>query len=152
MNTELMFSSKDQTWETPIDFFKKIDEEFNFNLDPCCMKETAKCKRYFTPEDDGLLQDWSGHNVFMNPPYGREQSKWIEKAYCESKKDNTLVVCLIPSRTDTKIWHDVIFPNAEVRFVKGRLKFGDGSNSAPFPSALVIFKKGIVPKCLTYTK
>lgn len=136
---EVHFSSKNQKWETPIEFFNELDKEFNFTLDPCCEIETAKCKKFFTPEENGLMQDWSKDIVFMNPPYGREQAKWIEKAYNESLNGAT-VVCLIPARTDTKVWHDIIFPNAEVRFIKGRLKFGGSKNSAPFPSAVVIFK------------
>lgn len=139
MNTELMFSSKEQAWETPIDFFKKIDNEFKFDIDVCAIPETAKCKKYFTPEVDGLKQTWKG-TCWMNPPYGREIGKWIEKAYIESTKGAN-VVCLIPARTDTKYWHDFIFPYAsEIRFIKGRLKFGNSKNSAPFPSALIVFK------------
>ena len=139
MNTNLMFSSKDQTWETPIDFFNKVNEEFNFTIDVCATDKTAKCKVYYTPQIDSLKQNWEGV-CWMNPPYGREISKWIEKAYKESLKGAT-VVCLIPSRTDTKYWHDYIFKYAsEIRFIKGRLKFGNSENSAPFPSALIIFK------------
>lgn len=139
MNNELMFSSKDHTWETPIEFFEKVDKEFNFNIDVCAVSETAKCKKYYTPEVDGLTQEWKG-TCWMNPPYGREIVKWIEKAYKESIKGAT-VVCLIPARTDTKYWHDYIFPYAaEIRFIKGRLKFGKSKNTAPFPSALIVFK------------
>ena len=140
MNTSLMFSSKDITWTTPQDFFEKLNKEFNFTLDPCCVPNTAKCNTYFTPETDGLKQSWQGYTVFMNPPYGREIGKWLEKAYKESLKGIT-VVCLIPSRTDTKYWHDFCMKAAEIRFVKGRLKFGDSNNSAPFPSAVVVFKQ-----------
>ena len=117
----------------------KLDKEFNFTLDPCCVPQTAKCDKYFTPEDNGLQQDWSNDVVFMNPPYGRQIPKWIEKAYKESVKGAT-VVCLIPSRTDTRYWHNYIFKYAaEIRFIKGRLKFGNSKNSAPFPSCIVIF-------------
>lgn len=140
MNTDVMFSSKDTTWTTPQDFFEKLNKEFNFTLDPCCVPNTAKCSTYFTPETDGLKQSWQGYTVFMNPPYGREIGKWLEKAYKESLKGIT-VVCLIPSRTDTKYWHDFCMKAAEIRFVKGRLKFGDSNNSAPFPSAVVVFKQ-----------
>lgn len=140
MNKELMFSSKDQTWETPWSFFRKIDDEFGFDLDVCATSETAKCDNYFDKEVDGLKQDWEGV-CWMNPPYGRELKKWIEKAYKESLK-GTVVVCLIPSRTDTTYWHDFIFPYAsEIRFIKGRLKFGNSKNSAPFPSALIVFDR-----------
>ena len=138
MNTELMFSSKDQTWETPLELFNRLDKEFNFTLDPCCTEETAKCKKYYTPTENGLIQDWQNEIVFMNPPYGREISDWLKKAYEESLK-GTLVVCLIPSRTDTKYWHDYCMKASEIRFIKGRLKFGNSKNSAPFPSAIVVF-------------
>ena len=140
MNTNLMFSSEDMTWSTPQEFFDKLNEEFNFTLDPCCVPSTAKCNIYFTPEVDGLKQSWEGHTVFMNPPYGREINKWLRKAYEESLK-GTIVVCLIPSRTDTKYWHDYCMKASEIRFIKGRLKFGNSVNSAPFPSAVVIFGK-----------
>lgn len=152
MNNKLMFSSKDQTWETPIEFFNKINKEFSFDLDVCAVPETAKCEKYFTPEIDGLSQDWKG-NCWMNPHYGRQIGKWIEKAYTESLKGAT-VVCLIPARTDTRYWHEFIFPYAyEIRFIKGRLKFGNSDNSAPFPSALVIFKSlknrdKLIVKCM----
>ena len=140
MNTNLMFSSEDMTWSTPQEFFDKLNEEFNFTLDPCCVPSTAKCNIYFTPEVDGLKQSWEGHTVFMNPPYGREINKWLRKAYEESLK-GTIVVCLIPSRTDTKYWHDYCMKASEIRFIKGRLKFGNSVISAPFPSAVVIFGK-----------
>ena len=138
MNTELMFSSKDQTWETPLELFNRLDKEFNFTLDPCCTEETAKCKKYYTPTENGLIQDWQNEIVFMNPPYGREISVWLKKAYEESLNGST-VVCLIPSRTDTKYWHDYCMKASEIRFIKGRLKFGNSKNSAPFPSAIVVF-------------
>jgi site-specific DNA-methyltransferase (adenine-specific) len=147
MNNNVHFSSNDQTWTTPEDFYNNLNKEFNFTLDPCCTKSTAKCKKYFTPVEDGLKQEWGGETVFMNPPYGREIKQWIKKAYEESKIGAT-VVCLIPSRTDTSYWHNYIFKaesegNCKIRFLRGRLKFGESKNSAPFPSAVVIFKKGI---------
>ena len=136
-----IFSSKDQTWETPIEFFKSLDNIFNFNLDVCAVSETAKCEKYFTPEIDGLSQGWNGV-CWVNPPYGREQIKWIEKAKEEAYKNNATIVCLIPARPDTKVWHNIIFQNATiVCFIKGRLKFGGSKDSAPFPSALVVFGK-----------
>ncbi len=124
----------------PPTFFEEVNKEFHFNLDPCSTDENHKCDKYYTIEDDGLSKDWSGHNVWCNPPYGREIGKWVEKCYREGHKDNTLVVMLIPARTDTKYFHDYILHRAEIRFVPGRLKFGDGKNSAPFPSMLVIFR------------
>jgi phage N-6-adenine-methyltransferase len=140
MNTTVMFSNKTDEWETPQDFFDELDREFNFTLDPCATPENAKCKKYYTKVEDGLKQDWQGEKVFCNPPYGREIKKWVKKCYLESKKPNTTVVMLIPARTDTSYFHDYIFKKAkEIRFVRGRLKFGNSKNSAPFPSMVVVF-------------
>lgn len=143
MNKELMFSSKNQKWETPIDFYNKLNKEFNFTLDPCCEIETAKCKKYYTPKEDGLSKSWEGETVFCNPPYGRNQKLWIKKSSEEGCKKNTTVVMLIPSRTDTIAFHEFIYNKAEIRFIKGRLKFGNSKNSAPFPSMVVIFSGDI---------
>jgi phage N-6-adenine-methyltransferase len=137
---QTMFSSKSSEWETPQDFYERLNRAYDFNLDPCATANTAKCKNYFTESDDGLSKDWEGHKVFMNPPYGREISKWIKKAYEEGSKPHTTVVCLIPSRTDTKYWHQYCMKADEIYFVKGRLKFGNSSNAAPFPSAVVVFR------------
>ena len=138
------YSSRTEEWGTPQDLFDKLNDEFGFTLDPCANEENHKCNKYFTIEDDGLKQDWSNDVVFMNPPYGREIGKWVEKAYKESLK-GAVVVCLIPARTDTRYWHNYIFPYAkDIRFLKGRLKFVKGNkigDAAPFPSAVVIFKK-----------
>ena len=135
------YMSKSNEWTTPMWLFKELDVKFNFTLDPCCTKESALCDKYYTIEDDGLIQDWGGEIVFMNPPYGRAIGKWVEKAYRESL-NGAVVVCLIPSRTDTRYWHNYIFPYAaDIKFLKGRLKFGDGKNPAPFPSAIIIFDK-----------
>jgi len=137
-----MLSSKDMDWETPQDFFDKLNKEFNFTLDPCATKKTAKCKKYYTEEDNGLEQDWSGEIVFCNPPYGSAIKHWVKKCYVESNKPNTKVVMLIPARTDTIYFHDFIYQDAEIRFIKGRLKFGGkqkGSGAAPFPSMVVVF-------------
>jgi phage N-6-adenine-methyltransferase len=135
-----MFSSKTDLWTTPQDFFDRLNAEFNFTLDPCSDGTNAKCKKYYTPKEDGLSQDWSGERVFMNPPYGREIGKWIKKAYEEAQK-GSVVVCLIPSRTDTRYWHDYVMKADEIRFVKNRLYFNDGKGRAPFPSAVVVFRK-----------
>ena len=121
---ETMFSSKTPEWETPRDLFNRLNERWDFTLDPCCTASSAKCNKFYTIEEDGLKQDWSGHRVFMNPPYGRKISKWVEKAYIEGNKAGTTVVCLIPSRTDTKYWHNYCMKANEIYFVKGRLKFG----------------------------
>lgn len=150
MNTDLMFSSKTDQWATPQDFYNQLNEEFHFTLDPCADEFNHKCEKYFTEEDNGLSKDWGGETVFCNPPYGKEIGKWCKKCYEESKNPNTTVVLLIPARTDTKYFHDYIYHKAELRFVKGRLKFGDSNNSAPFPSMVVIFssdEKKIYQKC-----
>jgi len=137
-----MFSSETGVWATPQDFYDKLNWRFGpFNLDPCSSDDNAKCARHFTEEDDGLSQDWAGHTVFVNPPYGRGISDWIKKGFQESQKPNTKVVMLLPARTDTKYFHEYVMQADEVFFVKGRLKFGDSSNSAPFPSMIVVFTK-----------
>ena len=136
---EVHFSSKTNEWNTPDDLYKTLHNEFNFTLDPCTNGKNNKCDKFYTEKENGLIQDWSKDIVFMNPPYGREISQWIEKAFKESLKGSK-VVCLIPSRTDTKYWHDLIFNKAsEIRFIKGRLKFGNSKNSAPFPSAIIVY-------------
>ena len=140
MNNDLMFSSKSEEWATPQDFFNELNKEFNFNLDPCATDDNHKCKKYFTKADNGLLQKWGGYNVFVNPPYGRAIGAWVEKAYNEAKQKNTLVVMLLPARVDTKWFHNFIYHKAEIRFIKGRLKFGGSKNAAPFPSMIVIFR------------
>ena len=142
MNIEAMLSSKDMSWGTPQDFFDKLNREFCFNLDPCATTETAKCKRYYTKNDDGLSKNWIGKTVFCNPPYGKEIKNWVKKCWEEGQKENTIVVMLIPARTDTIYFHQYIYPFAEIRFIKGRLKFvgkQKGSGSAPFPSMIVVF-------------
>ena len=133
------FSSKTDLWATPQEFFDKYDKIFNFEVDVCATKENAKCDKFFTQEDDGLSQEWEGV-CWMNPPYGRDIGKWMKKAY-ESSLEGATVVCLVPSRTDTKWWHDYSM-KGDIEFIKGRLKFGGSKNSAPFPSAVVVFKGG----------
>ena len=140
-NTKLvMFSSKTGEWSTPQDFFEKLSWRFGpFDLDPCADCTNTKCTTFFNEDQDGLLQNWEGYTAFVNPPYGRGIDKWIKKGFDEARKDNTKVVMLVPSRTDTKYWHQYVMKADEVYFVKGRLKFGDSENSAPFPSAVVVF-------------
>lgn len=133
-----MFSSKTDLWATPQSFYDELNAEFDFDLDPCSTDENAKCPLHFTKKDNGLIQDWAPHTVFMNPPYGREIIDWMRKAYEESLKGAT-VVCLVPARTDTRWFHDYVYGKAEIRFVRGRLKFGDAKDSAPFPSMVVIY-------------
>lgn len=137
MNNELMFSSKSDMWATPQDFFDKLNNIYRFDLDVCATKENAKCDKFFTIEDDALSKEWKGV-CWMNPPYGRGIKHWIKKAYDSSLLGAT-VVCLIPSRTDTIYWHEYVV-KGEITFIKGRLKFGNAKNCAPFPSAVVVFK------------
>jgi phage N-6-adenine-methyltransferase len=137
MNTNLMFSSATDMWATPQAFFDKYNNKYHFTLDVCASKENAKCAEYFDVEADGLKQTWGGV-CWMNPPYGRNVTdKWMKKAY-ESSLTGALVVCLVPARTDTRWWHDYAM-KGEITFIKGRLKFGNSKNAAPFPSAVVVF-------------
>lgn len=136
MNKDLMFSSATDLWATPQSFFDALNAEFGFEVDVCALPENAKCKKYYTPEDNGLAQPWEGV-CWCNPPYGREIGKWVQKA-AESAR-NATVVMLLPARTDTKWFHRYIYGRAEIRFIEGRLKFGDSKNSAPFPSMVVVF-------------
>lgn len=135
-----LFSSATDDWATPQAFFDELNSEFLFTLDPCASPANAKCERYYTREQDGLFKDWQGERVFCNPPYGREIAKWVHKCYIESRKKNTLVVALLPARTDTLWFHNLIYHKArEIRFIKGRLRFGGSDVNAPFPSMVVVF-------------
>ncbi len=142
MNTDVMFSSARDDWETPQDVFDRLDGEFHFTLDPCADAYNHKCSKYYTKEQDGLIRSWRGETVFCNPPYGRELKYWVSKALSEANDQSTIVVMLIPARTDTLWFHNYIYqkPTVEVRFIKGRLRFGGSKNSAPFPSMIVIFR------------
>ncbi len=133
-----MFTSNTDMWETPQALFDELDKEFHFTIDVCAVPENAKCERYFTPAQNGLKQDWNtgGGTIYMNPPYGREIGLWVRKA----AESNVTAVCLLPARTDTAWFHDYIYGKAEIRFIRGRLKFGNSKNSAPFPSMIVIFR------------
>jgi len=140
-----LHSSKDTNWCTPQKFFDELNEEFHFTLDVAANEKSAKCEKYYSPEDDGLSAPWLGV-VFCSPPYGREIGKWVKKAHDEWQEHNTTVVMLIPSRTDTKYFHEYILGKAEIRFIKGRLKFTDEdgveADAAPFPSMVAIFRGG----------
>ena len=139
-----LFSSQTDEWETPQDFYDKLNGEFHFTLDPCASDANHKCEKYFTKKQNGLNQSWKGHCVFCNPPYGKSIIAWVEKAYIESRDEDTTVVMFIPARTDTQWFHNFVFGKAEIRFIKGRIKFGGAKYNAPFPSMVVIFgrKKG----------
>lgn len=135
-----LFQSDRQDWETPSDFFAELDKEFHFTLDPCATAENAKCAKFYTAEQDGLRHSWAGETVFCNPPYGRDSTAaWFEK--CAKESGGATIVLLIPARTDTKAFHEYIYGKAEVRFVRGRLKFGAGKTPAPFPSMLAIWRR-----------
>lgn len=141
MNTDVMFSSASGVWETPQDFFNTLNEEFRFTLDAAALPENAKVSHFYTPEMDGLKQPWYG-SVWCNPPYGRGIDQWIAKGYWAARNGDALVVMLVPARTDTRWFHQYVYnnPYAELRFIPGRLKFGGSSNSAPFPSLVIIFR------------
>jgi site-specific DNA-methyltransferase (adenine-specific) len=140
--TDVMFSSRSDSWATPQSLYDELNAEFGFTLDPCADDENHKCEKYYTKEQDGLKQDWSGERVFCNPPYGKEVKLWVQKCfeevYCGSCE---LAVMLLNVRTDTQWFHGYIYNRAEVRFLKGRLSFGDGENRAPFPSMIAVFRK-----------
>lgn len=144
-----MFSSKRPDWETPPDLFAKLHAEFNFTLDVCALPHNAKLPQFFTPETDGLSQPWMGARVWCNPPYGRGVEQWVKRcsqasktpARVEPKWTPELAVMLLPVRSDTKWWHRYIIPHAaEVRFIEKRLRFVGAKSSAPFPSAIVVFR------------
>lgn len=162
-NMDVHFSSQRQDWETPWPFYERLNAEFNFELDVCATAENYKCANYFSPEQNGLIQNWQGI-CWMNPPYGKPENPckpncqkkrckergyhivkyvpgicdWVKKAYEESQKGAT-VVCLLPARTDTEWWHRYCM-KGEIRFIEGRLKFGGSTDAAPFPSVIVIFR------------
>lgn len=135
-----MFSKDSDEWETPQEFFDKLNKEFEFTLDPCSTDDNHKCEKYYTKENDGLSKSWVNEVVFVNPPYSKTKD-WLKKAYEETRNifSDTIVAMLIPSRTDTKYFHDYCLKADEIRFIKGRLKFGNQKNSAPFPSMVVVF-------------
>lgn len=141
-----MLSTGNNNWGTPQWLFDRLNSVFHFTLDPCADDTNHKCDAYYTIEQDGLAQTWGGQTVFCNPPYERKtkahpgQEDWIEKCCIESQLNHITSVMLIPARTDVKAQHNYVFPNAKyVCFVKGRLRFNDQDDPAPFPSELVVF-------------
>ena len=139
MNRKAMFSSCKDDWETPWRLFDDLDKEFGFDLDVCATEDNAKCKSYFTKEQNGLTQEWRG-TCWMNPPYGRSIGKWMQKASESAEKGFSTVVCLVPAMTDTAWWHDYAM-KGEIRFNRGRVRFEGAKENAPFPSAVVIFRR-----------
>lgn len=147
MINKALYSSAKGEWATPDYFFRALHAEFGFSVDVCATAENAKCANYYTPDQDGLKQDWAG-TVWLNPPYGKGIYEWISKAY-QSYLDGATVVCLVPCRPDTR-WYQDFAPRAEVRLYRGRLKFGESKNSAPFPSAIMIFSRRVIPGAVRY--
>lgn len=136
-----LFSSKTDEWATPQGLFDEWNEAYQFELDVCATAENAKCKDFFTKEQNGLAQDWYGKRCWMNPPYGKDIGLWLDKA-SKTARPVWPVVCLLPARTDVKWFHQYCYnkPNVEIHFLKGRLKFGGSKNSAPFPSMIAVFR------------
>lgn len=144
---DVMTSSKNMKWATPMEWFNYLDLEFDFTLDPCCEHDTAKCERHYTPEEDGLAQSWKDERVFMNPPYGREIGPWMRKAFTECRDNHALVVAFVPARVDTEWWHQYAMKATDIRYPKGRVRFEGAEAAAPFPIAVVVFrpKVGVEP-------
>ena len=139
--TSGLFSSRSDEWETPWNLFNQLNAEFHFNTDVCATPQNKKCAHFYSKDEDGLKQSWRG-TCWMNPPYGRVIKDWVEKAYKSTLENAETVVCLLPARTDTAWWHEFVIPHAsEVRFLRGRIKFSNAKAGAPFPSAIVVFKK-----------
>lgn len=139
------YNGNGRHWETPPEIFEPLHREFDFTLDPCAAPETAKCAKFFTEADNGLERDWSGHRVYMNPPYGAEIYAWTRKARREAEK-GALVVGLLPASTDLAWWHDDVVGHADVRYLRGRVRFLTGGPyraSGFFASVIVIWR----PKC-----
>ena len=135
-----LYSSRSEEWPTPQTFFDALNMEFKFTLDPCATPANTKCPRFYTKRDDGLRQSWGTHRGFCNPPYGTTMREWARKCYDASRR-GALVVLLAHARTDTRWFHDWVYGKAaELRFVRGRLKFGDGLQSAPFPSLVAVHR------------
>lgn len=143
VNTELAKSTgclNKDLWETPDHIFEPLMEEFQFSLDPCCQLHTAKCKKFYTPYENGLSQSWENEVVFCNPPYSRGNiDLWMEKCYKESLNDRAYVIALIPVSTSARWFHEWVLGKAELRFYKGRIRFKGAPFTAPFSSMLAIW-------------
>lgn len=140
------FSSASAEWATPKWLFEILNKEFGFTLEVCSAHENAKCRRHFTCAENGLKMSWVGEVCWMNPPYGSTIKYWMVNAYDASSHFGATVVCLVPSRSDTAWWHHFAMKH-EIRLLKGRLKFGDGTGSAPFPSAIVVMRPSSFKLC-----
>lgn len=139
--TKGMYSSETDNWATPQWLFDELNEEFHFTLDPCASNDNHKCDKYYTEKDDGLIQDWGKETVFCNQPYGRQIGRWVEKCFYTHTHTGNTCVMLVPARTDTGWFHKYIYGIAEIRFIKGRLRFGNSTQNAPFPSMIVVYRK-----------
>lgn len=130
-------NKRSEEWSTPLELFQRLDAKFKFTLDPCATKINAKCKKFFTKEENGLNQCWDGERVFINPPYNRKIGQWIQKAI----NSDAIVVCLLPCSTDTIWWHELVLKySSDIEFIKGRLNFNDDKkNRAPFSNCIVVF-------------
>ena len=137
--SKVLYSGKSDEWTTPDDLFNKLDAEFNFTLDAAASNENYKVANYYTMQDDALRRSWGGEIVFCNPPYSNIK-EWVKKAYNESLKPKTTIVLLIPARTDTNYFHKYIYHRSEIRFIRGRVRFSNSKENAPFPSMIVIFR------------
>ena len=135
-----LFTSNSDEWETPRELFASLNKRFKFTLDPCSTIENHLCNKYYTKEENGLCKSWKGETVFVNPPYSKIK-QWVEKCYKEYETNGTTIVMLIPSRTDTRYFHEYIYHKSEIQFIKGRLHFSNSKNSAPFPSMIVIYER-----------
>ena len=140
MNKKALFTSNSDEWETPLELYARLNKRFKFTLDPCSTKENHLCDKYYTKEENGLCKSWKGETVFVNPPYS-EIKLWVEKCYKEYETNGTTVVMLIPSRTDTRYFHDYIYHKAEIEFIKGRLHFSNSKHGAPSPSMIAIYER-----------
>lgn len=147
---DVHYSSATDEWATPQDFYDLINAEFGFQTDVCALPSSAKCTRFYAPDDDGLAQTWTG-TCWMNPPYGGEIREWVAKAHESAMVHGATVVCLVPARVDTGWWWDHC-RHGEIRFLRGRLKFGNSDTSAPFPSALVVFSPSVAPSVVWWER
>ena len=138
MVAEALFSSKNDSWTTPKDLFDKLNFLYQFTLDAASSDDNCLCEKHYTLENNGLEQSWEGERVFCNPPYSKIKD-WARKFAEEGAKGNCLIVALVPARTDTRWWHEHAKTADLIHYIKGRLKFGNSSNSAPFPSALLFW-------------
>ena len=137
LNQGMMTSNSDE-WTTPSALFRALDRRFGFELDPAATKENALCSMFFTEAENGLVKSWVSYRTFVNPPYSHV-ADWMLKCKTEAEWGCPLICALIPARTDTRWWHDFVKTADLIHFLKGRLKFGDGMGSAPFPSALAFW-------------